>query len=172
VGETIPLFQLPAMNRDHPVPVWQYRQTRNLAIFILHDLSCPTCQERLAELAAHYAQYRALDAEVLAIVGETDGSFTPAIAPEEVPFPLLLDRDNTVRARLLGTTATEATTSPPVGLFACDRFGEIFATSRARDDADELLGQTQAIAWLEFIDLQCPECHPPQSAWRLGRSAR
>jgi len=155
----LPLFQLPAIADSRSVRTWDYRQTRNLAIFVLHRLSCATCRKRLDELAADYAQYRAAETEILAIVA--DGGDALAGEVSALPFPVLRDRDCRVRVLLLGTHAADPPAPLSTGLLVCGRYGYVYCKLRALD-ADYLLDRAQLLSWLEAMEMQCPECRPPQ----------
>lgn len=151
-GELIPSFSLDSGTNAGRIGPWDYKQRSSLLVLVLHDASCARCRARLEATAGLYAEIRAIEAEVLAVV-EDDVEATRELAREfRAPFPLLADPAGTVRSAYVGTG---------VGLFLVDRYNALFeswvgADADALPDADELGG------WLAFLDFQCEECHPPE----------
>lgn len=159
----IPSFQLPAINRDTEITPWNYKQHRSLAILFFHDVDCAACRELLLNLAQHYPTYRNHETEVLAIATSDRADPVPLLQQfadqHAIPFPILWDQQKTVRQAYLGQVATPS----PVGVFVCDRYGELYMQAAA-SDADQLPDEAEIRSWVEFVDMQCPECFPP--SWR------
>jgi peroxiredoxin len=127
-----------------------YRGRCNLVLFLSHPPGCERCQGTLQELAAGYGGLAAADAEVLAII--------PGAAEETailqlrlgIPFPVLVDA-GAMAVRTLGGGAA---------VIVVDRFGEIFNLSRA-GEGHEMMTVLEIADWLNFIEVQCPECGAP-----------
>lgn len=158
IGRLIPAFRLPAANRPTLLGPWEYKQRKNLVLFFFHGGRCPSCHQRLTGLIARYAEFRELEAEVLAISPERIETLRGLAAELASPFPLLADAQGEVFHRYLRWSENEA---PPTALFIADRWGELVAHMVAQE-ADTLLPEKEVRAWLQFIEIQCPECHLPE----------
>lgn len=154
VGGLIPSFQLQAVNRSTAMSLWDYKQRYNLVIFLFHDATCNACREILLSLSQHYQTYRALEAEILAIStcrqSNSIEHLQTFVDYHTIPFPILWDQQGQVSEVYL-----KAKTEPSrVGVFICDRFGELYMQSVA-NDADELPDEHEIRSWVEFIDMRC-----------------
>jgi peroxiredoxin len=137
-------FDLPAADGAR-VRLWDYRQRRNVVLFVHHGSTCPRCRAELTRFARRYQAYRERDAEVLAI-----GPDGPALSADlaqtlDLPFPLLSDPG--------GLLVSRQGVQVPAVLIG-DRFEEIWAAWAPRDDL-ELPTQEEIVSWLEFISIQC-----------------
>lgn len=163
VNGLIPSFQLQAINRDATISPWDYKQHQSLAILLFHDSTCAACRDLLLNIAQHYSAYRTCDTEVLAIATnhqpDTILSLQQFAQQHTIPFPILWDQQKTVQQAYFGEVAD----SSPVGIFICDRFCELYMQAVA-DDADQLPTEAEIRSWVEFVDMECPECFPP--SWR------
>jgi peroxiredoxin len=168
----VPSFRLPALNRDSALGPWHYKQRASLVLFLFHDGNCAACRTFLLTLSSQHFNYRTLETEVLAIATTqpTEGieTFQKFVVDQAILFPVLWDQAGTVRATYLGwdkDTSPQALSPErsPVGIFVCDRFGELHMQAIA-EDADQLPNELEIREWVEFVDMQCPECFPP--AWR------
>lgn len=65
------------------------------------------------------------------------------------PFPLLIDGDGSLTGRMIGRADLAA-------LCVADRFGEIYSLEIA-PDAAQLPSMRNALEWLQYIQVQCPE---------------
>jgi hypothetical protein len=150
-------FELPAAD-GRPVRLWDFRQRRNLVLFLHHGSTCPRCRAELVRFARHYPAYRERATEVLAI-----GPDGPALSADlaetlALPFPLLSDPGGLVAAR--------QALQPPAVLIG-DRFEEIWAAWAPRSDL-ELPSQEEIVGWLEFISIQC-HFNRASPEWEQGR---
>jgi len=154
VGGIIPSFQLQAANRNIAISPWHYKQRYNLVIFLFHQATCNACRKLLLSLSEHYQTYRALEAEILAIstCQQLDGikSLQEFAAHHTIPYPILWDQQGQVSEAYL----KEKTNPSLVGVFICDRFGELYMQSVA-NEADELPDEREIKSWVEFIDMRC-----------------
>jgi peroxiredoxin len=119
-----------------------YRQRSNLVLLFHHGRDCARCHEMLADFDAGSEEIRDQSATILAI-----GPEAPAAS-----FPMLLDSSGEVTAR-------QGLTVPAVVIV--DRFGEIWAAWEGGAD-HRLPSSKDVIEWLEFLEVQCPECEPPE----------
>jgi peroxiredoxin len=154
VGGLIPSFQLQAVNRSTVISSWHYKQRYNLVIFLFHHATCNACCTLLLNLSEHYQTYRELEAEILAIATcrQPEGieHLEEFANLHTIPFPILWDQQGQVSEVYL----REKTDSPQVGLFICDRFGELYMQSIG-NEADELPDEPEIRSWVEFIDMRC-----------------
>ncbi len=74
------------------------------------------------------------------------------------PFPLLLDHEAALHRRV---GAVDAGGAPATTLFITDRFREIYADLRP-DEAGWPTTGGDVLEWLTFVEIQCPECNPPE----------
>lgn len=154
VRELIPLFQLQAINRDAIISPWDYKQRANLVIVFFHNAACVSCRTRLLNLSQHHPIYRKFDAEVLAIATQLSSKNVESLrdfaTEHSIPFPMLWDEQGKVSRAYMG----DQTGRSQVGLFICDRYGELY-TQSVGDEADELPDEQDIGGWLEFIDMRC-----------------
>lgn len=156
-GQVIPLFGLPAANRSQRIAIWDYKQRRNLVLLFVKDLNCDRCQALLHEIATRYEQYRALNAEVLAIVPESIERLQDFLSHSPIEFPLLSDVDRAVFDRYLqGDVA--------IGIFITDQFGGLY-THYLVNQTEPLPSSADLEDWLQFIDQRCAECFPSEDLW-------
>lgn len=74
------------------------------------------------------------------------------------PIPLLLDADARFHARV---GAVDAAGQPITSLYVTDRYREIYATTRP-GQPDWPQAADDVLQWLSFVNIQCPECNPPE----------
>ncbi len=150
-GRMVSSFTLPDPD-GHAVSIWSYRQRLNLVLFFHHGSTCLDCRELLRELAASAADYREEEAAVLAIGPDRPPEAKHLADSLACPFPILSDPSGHAIAR-------QGLDVPSVVI--SDRFGEIWAAWTG--DGHEALPPSQEIRrWLEFVELQCPECSAPE----------
>jgi peroxiredoxin len=164
MGQLIPNFRLSAANRPGQLGPWDYKQHRNLVLIFFRSAQCRKWQELLRANAEHYRDYEQKEAEVLAIsTDETDG--LRRLAQDlALPFPVLSDTDGRVTNLYLKHTEEIAEAAVEAAIFVADRWGAIFTSKTVENDRD-LPTEAEIREWLEFIELQCEECFPPE--WPL-----
>ena len=74
------------------------------------------------------------------------------------PFPLLIDPDAGLHRRV---GAVDLLGQPNVALYITDRYREIFAALRP-DRAGWPVSSLDVLRWLQFVNIQCPECGAPE----------
>jgi peroxiredoxin len=165
VGQLVPSFRLAAVNRQGRLGPWDYKQHRNLVLFFLHSVECRRCRQLLQEIAAHYGEYRLMEAEVLAISADKIEHLRELAQELALPFPVLVDSDGSATDLYLKQAAQAAeTAASAAAVFVADRWGAIFTRKIAEQD-DELPTEVEIREWLQFIEIQCEECFP--SEWPL-----
>jgi len=160
-GQLIPNFRLSAVNRDGQVGPWDYKQHRNLVLIFFRSAQCRKCQELLRAIAEHYGDYKQKEAEVLAISPDEIDGLRRLAQDLPLPFPMLSDSDGKVTSLYGKHTEGIAEAAVEVAIFVTDRWGAIFTSKSVEDDRD-LPAEAEIRAWLEFIELQCEECYPPE----------
>ena len=158
-GRMIPSFNLPAANRQSCLGPWDYKQHQNLVLVFIHDDQCQACRELLRDLSGCYRECQRLEAEVLAISRSEVETLRQLARDLSLPFPVLSDRDGKVFDDYFDGAAPHV-----AGVFVADRWGSLF-TTRIADQEHSLPGEPEIREWLEFIEIQCEECFPPE--WPL-----
>ena len=158
-GDLIPSFSLPGVNVSGQISPWDYKQHKNL-VLIFFDIICEQCRSLLQELTGHYDEYRELNTEVLAIASGDVKEPHQLQQDLPVPFPLLFDSNREVFALYAGKTANQPSS---FGVFITDRWGALF-TKIVSTDPKRLTTDSEIRGWLSFIQIQCPECYPPERA--------
>jgi peroxiredoxin len=157
-GRLIPSFNLQAANRQGRVGPWDYKQHQNLVLVFIHDDQCRACRELLCDVAADYGEYQRLEAEALVISRSEVETLRRLAQGLQAPFPILSDRDGKVFDDYFNCAGQCA------GVFVADRWGLLFKMAIA-DQNHSLPGESEIRDWLEFIEIQCEECFPPE--WPL-----
>jgi peroxiredoxin len=128
-----------------------YRQRVNVALVLFHD-GCDACRTLLVRLAKDNASFREKNAVALAVGADGSAAAERLALELDHAFPILVDAEGRV-------AAAQGLTVPAV--VVTDRFGEIWAAWEG--GPDHLLPDLSEIMdWLDFIEIQCPECHPPE----------
>jgi peroxiredoxin len=109
-------------------------------------------------LAKGYSKYSQLNTEVLAISQAGIEELGQLQRELDLPFPLLSDIDGKVFGAYLGQVGSGL---PKTAVFIADRYGALY-TSTIAADAGELPSEREIRDWLWFIEIQCPECFPPE----------
>ena len=163
-GQLIPNFRLSAVNRDGQVGPWDYKQHRNLVLIFFRSAQCRRCQELLRAIAEHYRDYKQKEAEVLAISTDERDHLRRLAEDLALPFPMLSDGDGRVTSLYRKHTEGIVEAAVEAAIFVADRWGAIFTSKSVENDRD-LPAEAEIREWLEFIELQCEECFPPE--WPL-----
>ena len=138
------------------ISIDSFRVRYDLVIVMLGTgVIVPAVARLLDELARARTSIEAEDGQVLVVIA-TDPGGVPRDWPW--PFPPLLDSGARLHARV-GAIDTEG--QPATSFYVTDRYREIYAMARPGQPhwpvtADDVL------RWLTFINIQCPECNPPE----------
>jgi peroxiredoxin len=152
-GEMFPEFVLPTID-GAPVDLERYRARSNLVIMLAGDERGPATTSLLIDLVALKAELAAEVAQVVLVLA-TRADATRRSEPW--PFPVLVDAGALIHHRI---GATDALGRPVPALFITDRFREIYAAWMPAEHA-VMPSATEVMEWLEFINIQCPECGAP-----------
>ena len=133
-----------------------YRPRWDLVVLMLGADPIPSPVARLlGQLAGARAELEAEDGQVLAVVADSPSRWRGAWP---YPFPLAFDADASLHRRV---AAVDDGGRPDAALFVTDRYREVFVVLRPRD-ARWPTGAQDVLAWLTFVNIQCPECNPPE----------
>ncbi len=147
LGGTLPIFYLPSARGGQSGPA-STRSKYNLVLAFLPNV--PESAAYLQGIAQLYPGILRNDARVIAVLGaDTDATQQTAEALE-LPFTMLSDENSATSNRILGE-------GNRAGLIATDRYGIIYCMEAAPDLAN-LPAPPTIIDWLEYIEIQCPEC--------------
>ena len=158
VGDLIPSFSLPAVNVSGNISPWDYKQHKNLVLILFRQSTCQPCLRLLRELAASYEDYRQLNAEILVIISSDLTQLNELQHELMLPFPLLSDPTAAVLDSYEGGGVNAR---PEFGVFIADRWGALFSKTMGSEMTD-LPADAEIRGWLSFIEIQCPECFPPE----------
>ena len=114
-----------------------------------------TVTKLLTMLAGARAEIEAEGGKVL-VVATNDPEREPG--EWEWPFPLLIDSDAVLHRRI---GAVDRSGQPTVALYITDRYREIFTALRP-DGAEWPVSSRDVLRWLDFVNIQCPECGAPE----------
>lgn len=156
-GDVLPLFSLAAVNGGAQTGPGQYKQHRNLVLIFFHSATCQQSRQLLSDITSHYGEYREKETQVLAISADDSKQLQRLARELALPFPLLTDINGKVTKKFLKYNAAPA----GAAVFIADRWGAIFAKEVFENDND-LLAEAEIRKWLEFIEIQCEECFPPE----------
>jgi mycoredoxin-dependent peroxiredoxin len=134
-----------------PLRLSDYRGRRNL-VLVLADSA--EASKLLPRLAAVYDQIVAEDGELIAVLWARNEN----AASLALPFPVLVETTGEFSRRF---GAVDDKGGPAPALYITDRFGEIYAVFRKRD-GQPFPAPAEIISTLEFVNIQCPECAPPE----------
>ena len=154
LGSILPIFYLPSVKGGKSGPA-ATRSKYNLVLTFL-----PNVQEAatyLQGIAQIYEEILRNDARVMAVL-RADLDTTQRVAEAlELPFALLADEDGATAARILGE-------GNHAGLIATDRYGVVYCLE-ATVGLNELPAPSVIPDWLEYVEIQCPECTDGAGAW-------
>lgn len=138
--KVVPLFTLPDKYAQ-PQNLAKQRGREHMLLMIFGDTIDP--QQYVQRLAQRVEDWRQLPARGVVIVGSEDA----AGALGSLPFTILIDQGNSVRARFLPDTAQ-------AGLFALDRYAELYQQWLAAE-INELPSPADVDGWMQAIAMQC-----------------
>lgn len=130
----IPTLSLPDV-QGRPVSTWHYKQYQPLVLVFAGDRV-----ELLREFAAQYDDYRATNAEVLAVVSRP--------LDEHFPFPVLVDADASATRRYAERLPT---------VLALDAFGVLEGRFEGERPDHRRIRNL-----IRELELRCPECGVPE----------
>ena len=147
LGDKVPLFYLPSAGGGQSGPA-ATRSKYNLVLAFLPDR--PEAAAYLQGIARLYPEILRNDARVIAVLNADLDTTRRTAEALELPFTLLSDENGAATARSLGHDRHAA-------LIAADLYGIIYLVEPATT-LDALPPPATILDWLEFIEIQCPEC--------------
>jgi peroxiredoxin len=151
----LPFFELPSTSEKTmgPLTFWQ---RRNLLLVMLPNANSDYGRKLVKKLNETYRRCQKLEAEILVVVGGEKEKTEAMYRKLRSPFPFLFDVDRSVYLKIIGNEDTHQ-----FWLLVVDRFGTVWSKNPAsrRDDPGKLI--KNAMASLNFMNLQCPECGVP-----------
>ena len=147
------------------VRAWDFKQKRNLVIALL-NAGCSGCQAYLEKLVACAPELAEREALALVVFAEP-----PALGSENPPAQVMVATDMGGRSQraYLGEDAFGPAGQQRVGVFAADRYGELYAQCVAAE-ADGLAGVREVLERLGQIQMACEECGVSPAAAGPGES--
>jgi peroxiredoxin len=154
-GQRFPDLEL-ATTFGHSLRISDYRGRSNLVLLFTDDQAAT--KQLLSEVATFYEQFKGQEAEIIAVAQLSKDECDKLGEQLKLPFPLLSDEDGHLH-REIGASNQSGHVS--AAAYVTDRYAEVFAVYRTRDG--QLLPEiAEIINWLQFINIQCPECEPPE----------
>lgn len=114
------------------------------------------CADLLASFSSRLSEYASLDAQVLAILPYKWETLVEDPILAGLPFPLLADPGGKVRRSYAGLMDESLVTTEDILLYVLDSYGAPYSAYSGRDPLIPALHE-DALNWLEFIGVQCPE---------------
>jgi peroxiredoxin len=112
----------------------------------------------LLDLEVHQKDFAETETRILVIVAGSQQHASELNQSLHLDFAVLADVGGQVH-RSAGTE--DQTGHPQAAVYITDRFGEIFAAYKA-EQAESLPSVAEILRWVEFINIQCPECGPSE----------
>lgn len=152
--EVIPYMNLPS-DKGGDVNLWDFKQRKNLVIFLYHGVDCRICESYLRELEEAYGDMRSQDAEVVAVSFDSLSKLCEYGKRMRISFLLLSDEKGEASRKF--TNIDEARKAPYPSVLVTDRYGAL-RFQRIEAEADALPNAKEVLIWLEYIQSECPEC--------------
>lgn len=154
-GVRFPDFELPT-ECGCPMRLSDLRGRSDAVIVFTDDRS--VTEKLLVEVADHYVAFKNEEAAVIAVIRGSTEECARLRERLRLPFAVLPDFSGSVY-RLVGANDNQGHAA--AALYVTDRYGEVFASFRTRD-GQTLPSVSEILEWLEFVNIQCPECEPPE----------
>jgi hypothetical protein len=130
-------------------------QRQEVVLALLHS-DCPPCARLLETLAARHADFLGRRTAVRILGPPTLPGSTDRLA--WLPFPLLVDGEGVAGRTLRTVLGLE---DERAFVLTADRFGRLYSRLDVHAHPPEwVVGE--ALSWLDFIQMQCPECGVPE----------
>lgn len=143
----VPLFYLPSSAAGQSGPA-ATRSRYNLVLVFLDNT--PEAESYLQSLSSIYPAILKDDARAIAVVHASQEETQRLAATLSLPFTLLADDAGATTERILGA-------GNHAGLCVADRYGIIYFVEAA-SNTSALPPASIIPEWLEYIEIQCPEC--------------
>ncbi len=160
IGGKLPLFYLPSTQGGQSGPS-AMRSKYNLVLAFLPG--APQAARYLREVAEIYPQILRNDARLISVLASNLDTTQRTAQALELSFTLLSDENAATASCILGDSNRAA-------LISTDRYGIIYFTEQA-PTIDKLPQPDTILDWLEYIEIQCPECTDANSSpWFLDEN--
>lgn len=161
-------YRAPITERPIPVPprsaaivgdgsIDALRGRRQLALFLAHDVGCLACFGYARQLGARGEALAAANAAAVVVVRSTTEAAGEWRDSVDASVILLADPDGAWRNAIAGGAGVATGPADGVALLIVDRWHAARAGSVA-PEAGGLIDPSEAIRWLEFVEIECPEC--------------
>jgi peroxiredoxin len=157
-----PDFRLTAAG-GQAVTLDDYRRQHNLVLFFTHNGDCASCEALMRGFTARRADYRAQDAQVVAIVPDTQERVRRLQAGLNLSYPLLADSQADTQHAYMQLIPDAP--GDKNAIFVLDRYGAPYAALVGAVPDDPAVHE-EILDWLGFIEVQCPECGIAE--WPVG----
>lgn len=154
-GHRFPEFEW-ITSSGRPLRLSDYRGRFNLVLVFADDQKATV--ELLGELGGLYGKFKSQEAEIIAVVQSSRQECAGIEQRLKLPYAVLPDEDGRIH-RAVGASGQSQHAAAAV--YVTDRYGEVFAAYRTRD-GQTLPPAAEILSWLAFINIQCPECEPPE----------
>lgn len=154
----LPDFSLPTTD-GRPIRLSDYRNRRNIVLVLLRGLSAAS-ETLLADLQDNVTGLAEDNAQALVVV---QGPRQAAVSLQRMyllSYPVLYDEQGQLEA-LLGPSSTPD--APRLAVHIASRSSRIYWSAWA-EPGDPAPTVEDIRGWLEFIEIQCPECEAPEWA--------
>jgi peroxiredoxin len=139
----------------------QFRGDCNLVVVFTHSLDCRACLDLLKGFVENQQSYQKEDARVLAVLPAALERLAEAVHAHpflaEGPLTLLSDPEGSARKKYAALMVESLISEEDAALFILDSYGAPYAAAVGRRDLADAAIHTDALSWLSFIGMQCPE---------------
>lgn len=154
-GHRFPDFELTGPS-GRPFRLSDYRGRLNLVLVFADEEKATS--ELLGELGKLYGKFKSQEAEIIAVAQCAGRECVQIEQRFKLPYPVLPDEDGRIH-HAVGASGQNQRAAAAV--YITDRYGEVFASYRTRD-GQALPPAAEILSWLAFVNIQCPECEPPE----------
>jgi hypothetical protein len=137
-----------------PLLLSDFRGKQNLLLIFLvgsEPTSISGAQAQLLQaLSEKSGEVRELETRVIVVV-----------RPEQLPTVAALSAELVVAVDPSGTVFSDVGAEPDTTIYITDKFREVFHVYRIAEGAS-LPSASELVGWIEFVAMNCPECHPPE----------
>lgn len=155
VRESLPDARL----TDHEgrrISLREAKRLKQAAVFLFHGGSCSVCRRKLGEFAAAARRYAEIPAAVIAVPLDGKTDLAALVRELGLDFILAMDADGALIDRFAPADPRTGERTPCC--IVADAWGDVYTVLRGEDAVE----QSAILEWMEFIDVQCPECGVPE----------
>ncbi len=171
-------YRAPITERPIPIPprsaanigdgsIEALRGRRQVALFLAHDAGCLACFGYARQLGSRSDALAAANAVSVVVVRSTPEAAGEWRDSLDDSIVLVADPDGSWRNAIAGQAGITTAAADDVALVILDRWHAPRAGSVA-PEAGGLIDPSEAVRWLEFVEIECPEC-AGEIAWEPDR---